>query len=578
MSDTETKPSSQTSPPQQPEPFPAELEALFDEPHLEPLDAKTLERVLTALLDLYPEASVSAMGEDTLLVEMPDSVPLRRNVASAGRSSVDKIVFSTEVLAAWERMQAEGVARCSVHPVGRPEVTGMTYMLDLRERHGILFTLTVFDQADIAGSADGRPEIPEVTRLATIHKDARSVIVRVDEAITKILGWSAEELEGHRTIEFIHPDDHALAIDNWMEMLARPGPGRRVRLRHRHRDGSWVWFEITNHNLLDDPEHAGVVSEIVDISEEMAAQEELRASKQLMDQLAATVPVGLLQFDAERRVVYTNDRLHRILGVQRAETLEEQLGAVTEEDRSTLEGALVETLAEGRETDIEVRLYLSPRGLLRFCSLSIRALSLEDGTITGAIACVADVTDSARTREELQKRASFDELTRCYNRGSIMLALEASIGSGDRGAERGVIFIDVDRFKSVNDQHGHAAGDEVLRAIARLLQEALRETDILGRVGGDEFLVVCPDIGGPGETMKLAERLAAAALDGEISVATGVIVPKLSIGVAWSSGDSVDAETIVARADSAMYESKRERAGTPKLAPDTSSSVATHRA
>ena len=544
---------------------------MFDEPHIEHLDAKTLDRVLTALLGLYPDALASAVGEDTLLVAMPDSVPLQRNPVSEGRSSVDKVVFTTDVLAAWERMQAEGAARCPVHLVGRPEITGMSYMLDLREDHGILFSLTVYDQADIAGSTDGRPETPEVApRFATIHKDARSVIIKVDEAFTKILGWTAEDLQGHRSIEFIHPDDHPLAVDNWMEMLAHPGPARRVRLRHRHEDGSWVWFEATNHNLLDDPEHASVISELVDISEEMAAHEELRANKQLMDQLAATVPVGLLQFDVEHSVVYTNNRLHHILGVERAETVEAQLGTVIDEDRATLERALLETLGEGRDTDIEVRLCLPPGGLLRFCALSVRALSLEDGTVTGAIACVADVTDSARAREELKKRASFDELTSCYNRGSIMRLLQASIEGDDRGAERGVVFIDVDHFKSVNDEHGHAAGDEVLRDIAQLLQDVVRDRDMVGRVGGDEFLVVCPDIGGPDQAIKFAERLADAALEKEISLATGHVVPKLSIGVAWSCGVDVSAEAIVARADSAMYESKQERAGRPKLASETS--------
>jgi len=199
----------------------------------------------------------------------------------------------------------------------------------------------------------------------------------------------------------------------------------------------------------------------------------------------------------------------------------------------------------------------------------VRALSLKDGTITGAIACVADVTDSARTREELRKRASFDELAGCYNRRSIMLALEANIESGEHRAERGVVFVDVDQFKAVNDQHGHAAGDAVLRNVAQLLKEVARERDMLGRVGGDEFLMVCPDIGGPDQAMTLAERLADAALERELSFATGLVVPKLSIGVAWSCGDGVSAETIVAQADGAMYESKHERAGRPKLAPET---------
>ena len=348
----------------------AELDAVFDELHLEHLDAKTLDRVLTALLGLYPDAPASAVGEDTLLVAMPDSVPLQRNPVSEGRSNVDRIAFSTDVLAAWERMQAEGVARCPVHPVGRPEIAGMSYMLDLREDHGILFSLTVYDQADVAGSADGRPETPEVApRFATLHKDGRSVITYVDEASPRCSAGAPTSWRGiARSSSYTQTTIRSRSTTGWRCSMPRSGaagppapspPGR-----------AWVWFEVTNHNLLDDPAHECVVGEMVDISEEMAAHDEVRANEQLLDQLAATVPVGLLQFDVEHNVVYTNDRLHHILGVERAETLEAQLGTVVDEDRTTLEQALLETLGEGRDTDIEVRLCLPPRGLLRFCGLS----------------------------------------------------------------------------------------------------------------------------------------------------------------------------------------------------------------
>jgi len=168
-------------------------------------------------------------------------------------------------------------------------------------------------------------------------------------------------------------------------------------------------------------------------------------------------------------------------------------------------------------------------------------------------------------REELKRRATFDELTGCYNRASIMLALEANIASGQRQAERAVVFVDLDSFKAVNDQHGHAAGDELLSIVAQRLQGVVRDGDMVGRIGGDEFLVVCPDIGGPDQAMGLAERLAGA-LREELCVATGSIVEQISIGVAWSSGEGADADAIVAQADSAMYESKREGTGQPKLA------------
>ena len=540
---------------------------LFDRAHPEHLDVKTLERILSALLALFPQAPVIAMRADGVVVAVPDSIALQGRPVLEGRSGLDLVGFDTIVLAAWDRALAEGAARCPVHPAGRPEITRMLYMLDLRELHGVVLSLTLFDEGDVGDSPDGRPEMPLVApRFTTIRKDPRSVIVGVDAAITTLLDWSAAELEGHRSIEFMHPDDHALAVDNWMEMLAHPGPARRVRLRHRHRDGSWIWFEVTNHNLLEDPKHGCVVSEMVDITEEMAAHEELRASQQLLHRLAAAVPVGLLQFDATGQVVYTNERLHQILGVERSDKIAQQLSSVTDADQAGLQRALTQVLDSGREANIEVQLSLPPRGTLRFCTVSLRALSREDGTVTGAIACVADVTDSSRMREELKKRAAFDELPGCYNRASIMLSLEASIEGGEHVAERAVLFVDVDRFKAVNDQHGHAAGDEVLRAVAQLLTDVVRERDMVGRIGGDEFLLVCPEIGGPEAAMRLAERLAEAARAQEIPMPSGYVKPRISIGVAWSRGDGASADSIVARADAAMYESKHEGAGRPKLA------------
>jgi PAS domain S-box-containing protein len=105
-----------------------------------------------------------------------------------------------------------------------------------------------------------------------------------------ILGWSREEMVGHRSLEVIHPEDRPRAVANWMDTRSAPGAGRRVRLRHLHRNGSWQWFEFTNHNLLGDPKHGCVVAEMVDISDEMAALEALRANERLLRRLAETLP------------------------------------------------------------------------------------------------------------------------------------------------------------------------------------------------------------------------------------------------------------------------------------------------
>jgi diguanylate cyclase (GGDEF)-like protein/PAS domain S-box-containing protein len=534
------------------------LREVFDGEHEGRLDTQTLQDTLELLLSTYPDAPVGAFRDDAVMVTVPDSLELQRNRVLEARSALDLIVADNEAITGWDRMLKHGAAKWPVHPTARPDITMLTYGVDLREVHGVVLTLTVFASTD--SPDEPRPNLelaPATPRFATLCKDPRSLIVKADEAITSILGWSAQELEGHRSLEFIHPDDHALAIDNWMQMLAAPGPGRRVRLRHRRSNSSWVWFEVTNHNLLAHPEHKCVVCEMVDITEEMAALE-------LVDRLAEAVPVGLLQVDSDRRVVYTNDRLHEILGVERVDTVDAQLATVGEAHQAAMQQALDDALGEGLAADIEIELLLTT-GEARFCTVALRTLSAGDGTIGGAIACVTDITDSARMREELQRRATRDELTGCHNRASIVRALEDHVAGGEHACERAVVFVDIDHFKAVNDRYGHAAGDELLSIVAQRLRGAVREDDLVGRIGGDEFLVLCPHVGGPQEALRLAERLARAQGQ-DVRLAKGSVALRLSIGVAWSSGEDADADELVAQADHAMYESKREGAGRPKLA------------
>jgi diguanylate cyclase (GGDEF)-like protein/PAS domain S-box-containing protein len=535
-------------------------------------DADTLEQALHSLLEHRPEAPVAAMGPNGVLVPMPDSIPLQRNPVLEARSGLDLILEEDRipVLSTWDQILAEGAGHRRVHLTVPPGGPVTFYGFDLREVHGVILAVYVPAGEDDSPTevADAAPAGRTLPRFATIHKDDRSFIIKVDQAITEILGWSAEEMVGRRSLDFIHPDDHPLAIDNWVQMQAVSGMGRRVRLRHRHRDKSWVWFEVTNHNLLDDPDQRCVISEMVDISDEMIAQEALRAREEVLARLAETIPLGLLQTDANGGVTYTNDRLHEILGVKRTATFWEQLSTVAEADRQALMAALDGVRDQGADADAEVELRVPPSGELRFCTINIRALRRKDGTISGAIACVVDVTDSVHMREELKKRATFDRLTGCYNRESIIPVLEANIASGGPDADRAVMFIDLDRFKEVNDRNGHAVGDELLSTVAERLRGVLRKDDLVGRIGGDEFLVLCPNIGSPHQAMRLAERLSQA-IRGHGSRASGNLDPLASIGVAWSKGASCDADVLVAQADGAMYESKDEGLGAPKLADAT---------
>jgi diguanylate cyclase (GGDEF)-like protein/PAS domain S-box-containing protein len=530
------------------------------------------ERTLNSLLSRHPQAPIAAVGEDGLFVPMPEGFPHEGHPELRGSSALELVPNEDwgAVIGAWDRALATGNGRCAVHLISDPAQLVMFQALDVRSALGVLAVLfvpaDVHERKPVVRRAQGAPTTP---RVATVRKDARSCFTEVDAATSQILGWTAEEMVGRRSLDFIHPEDHQLAIENWMAMLSTAGHVRAVRLRHGRRDGSWAWFEVTNDNHLSDPERGYVACGMVDISAEMAIQEQLRAREQLLDRLAEAIPLGLLQVDTARRMVYTNDRLHQITEIDRQETVQEQFSSVVEADRAVLDAALDSVLGEGTSADIELELRSRLSHAPRYCTINLRALSDESGEICGAIGCLADITDGAVMREELRKRATFDELTGCHNRASVMLALTADIAHAEADTARAAIFIDLDGFKAVNDTLGHAAGDELLRLIAARLQAVVRETDIVGRFGGDEFLVMSPGTGEPEQAMKLAARLAEA-LNGDVRLAGQTLAPRASIGVAWSIGPGPDAEVLVAQADSAMYESKREGAGEPKLAPRSS--------
>jgi PAS domain S-box-containing protein len=339
----------------------------------------------------------------------------------------------------------------------------------VRQRHGVF----VIVLAGYTGEDDLHAIVvahEAVPRFCSTKKSETSVFLDIDDATTKILGWSREQMVGRRFIDFIHPDDQGRSINSWMEMAAAPGASGRARLRHLCRDGSWRWLEIANTNFIDDPDHGCVLAEMADISDEMAALESVRAREQLLDRLAEALPLGLFQVDTDRRIIYTNDRLHQMIGEPPATTVDDQMVNIVPEDRPLLCQALDAVLDHGRDTEVEVRLQPPGANHQRLCTMSLRALTTDAGEVRGAIVCVADVTESAQMRNELERHAMLDPLTECHNRRSIMSALEATLGRHTdswRGAA--VIFVDIDRFKPINDTLGHAAGDELLTRGRRAL-------------------------------------------------------------------------------------------------------------
>jgi PAS domain S-box-containing protein len=219
-----------------------------------------------------------------------------------------------------------------------------------------------------------------------------------------------------------------------------------------------------------------------DISEEMEAHESVRASEQLLRSLAGALPVGVVQFDLDLRIMYANERLYEIFGAHRDTDEDTLLACVV--DTNVVEDALARMYA-GSDVDIELHIDRLDGSGRRRCTLAMRALSNGDGAVIGGVACLADITEAARMRAELEERATVDSLTGCMNRSSVIAALAAVLTTAHDEASPGqaggvaVVFVDFNRFKSVNDKFGHAVGDSLLTEIGARLRGVVRGDDVV---------------------------------------------------------------------------------------------------
>ena len=516
------------------------------------------------LLAMHPHAYVSALDSVGFLRAMPTTVPLHAHQVFSGAASGSELVVPDDValvVLGWEELRERGTAVAYVHLLAAPERPVEMHFFDIRERDGVLLGVLV-GADDLA--LENRREGGLRARVLEMRVDQLGHILEVSPEAHLVLGWTAHQLIGTADLSYLHPDDVPVAVATWMSMLGEASSTRRTRLRFRHTDGHYVWLETTNSNLLDSAEHGCVVMERVDISDEVAAREALQASEQLLRTLAESLPLGIAQIDLQRRIVYRNKALSEILGQDGAQDFDAQVRGLAVTERNRVSSALETVLERGESACLEVT--VDRLGAQRQVEVRLQALTSSDGTVAGSVVCVTDVTAPVRMREELRRQATYDDLTGCHNRASILAVLEEALASAASDSGTAAVFLDLDQFKHINDAYGHATGDDVLRAVAAHLLRLARAADVLGRMGGDEFVLVCRDVNDADTAERIRQRIIGSlpviATSGERPLAA-----TFSVGVSWTTGGSGDAEDLIAAADASMYRAKRHRRAEPATAP-----------
>ncbi len=385
--------------------------------------------------------------------------------------------------------------------------------------------------------------------------DASGDLTYTSPSSHAMLGYRPHELVGTSAFDLVHPVDQVSAAEGFTSTMAsadsRPVPVL-VRLRHEH--GHWIETEIIGVNHLDDPEIAGMVLTIRDVSASMRTEEALRMSEERYRLIVELAREGICMIDEREGTTFANRALADLLDTTVNELLDGSLlDFIDVDDRAEARIRIAGPDDEARaEHDLRI---VTREGRLVWARIRASAISHHDGTYRGAIVFVADVTERRALEEQLAEEARRDPLTGVANRKELFEVLTPIL---EQGSLTAALYVDLDGFKDVNDRFGHTLGDELLCTVAGRLRGAIRVIDTLARVGGDEFVVICRDLESADEAVAIGERIREV-LAHPFGLAVGPVAVDASIGIAFGRGP--DADDLLARADQALYRAKRKGRG-----------------
>ena len=412
------------------------------------------------------------------------------------------------------------------------------------------------------------------TQVAIIATDLRGVISTFNPGAEQMLGYRSDEVVGRMTLENLHfPRElmaraaelsarYGKAIPTCQAMLVEGGEVGGHEAREWTlicQDGSHLPVNMLATPVLDEQGlWVGHLAICIDITERKRVHEALAARDVLLKKLSAHVPGGIYQFkmefDGRFSVIYASDGIREIYELEPDVLLldaEAIFSRIYPQDVIRVRASIrasAHSLSPWRE---EYRVQLPVRGL-RWVRGEATPEELPGGGVLWH-GYISDISDLKRVEEELRALSITDSLTGIHNRRYFQERLTTEMARVERGGgELSVIMLDIDHFKRINDQHGHAVGDRVLQAVCERIGHRLRRTDVFCRLGGEEFMVLCPDIDG-----EHAHMLAMELWQGVRSAPVDVVgVVTASFGIAsWRPGEGAD--SLLLRADYGVYAAKQ---------------------
>ncbi|WP_372994480.1 diguanylate cyclase domain-containing protein [Marinobacter sp.] len=447
-------------------------------------------------------------------------------------------------------------------------------------RYRDFFPMAADTQAS-AGLGKGLP-LGDALPLGILVTDRDGKCVYSNTAYQKLCGWTGDELIGSHWSAVIHPQDHEKTLEHWEKAVL----GQKAFLceaRLKCANGQVIWTRRNAALITDGMPGHGYVHTVEDISTYKAherarkkAEEQLFDAKERAQVTLDSIGDAVLSTDINGCVSYMNVVAETLTGYSRHEAIGRPLAEIfhvvdANTHKPTSDPAQRAILSDSIVALEANALLVARNGVELAIEDSAAPIHNRHGVVVGAVIVFHDARFSRETTARMEHLAQHDELTGLHNRNAFYERFDQSLSLARRhGTQMGLLFIDLDNFKSINDILGHNSGDMILEVLAGKLKSCVRAADTVCRYGGDEFVVLLAEIAQPDHAHDVADKIREAAATPMV-IGGHEVSLQLSIGVSVYPDNGETADELLKTADSAMYRIKllnrRPVAGSSTMVP-----------
>lgn len=390
--------------------------------------------------------------------------------------------------------------------------------------------------------------------------DTHGYLTMVNDRYCQMLGRNRSDLIGTLVEELFFPADREKNVQ-LLETLLMTGEPFNVENRYRLHNGFPLWVSKTISVIRPTSNEPiqRIIAIVVDITERKRIEDELNEQTQRLQLATEAAEIGLFEHDLKSAEIEWNPRTRRHFGIPAEVKISRQLlyDLIYREDRARVRQLHADMLQKGHGRYATEYRILTSQGEFRWLAVKGKVVSSKNMESVRFVGTVMDITDRKQAEAKIREASQHDSLTGLPNRALLYEYCEHILAMSSRFGDPGaLLFIDLDRFKPINDLYGHDVGDKVLQEVSRRLKAVSRKENFVSRLGGDEFIVVLPRISSADDAAIVAKKML-------ISVGQAIKIDSVQVSVSPSIGICLfpdhanELELVIRCADMAMYAAKR---------------------